>query len=403
MTIFYGWWIVLASFLNGLFIAGTVFYSFTAFMEPLASEFGWSYTQISIATSLRGLEMGIFSPLVGVLVDRFGSRIIIFSGMMIVGLGMILLSFTNSLLTFYIAFLLLGFGAGGCTSVVIMTAVATWFKERVSLALGLAASGFGFGGVLVPLVVYMIDHLQWRRTLLIFGLAAWVVGILLSFIFRGKPEKYGLLPDGAKIEDIDPDPNEEDEDITFMDAMRDSNFWYLNIGEGIRMMIVMAIILHVMPYLGSLGISRTTAGLATGGLAVFSIIGRIGFGYMGDIFSKKKVMVGSYILMTIGLLLFANFISGTVSLIIFLIVFAPGFGGAMIIRGSILREYFGSASYGKILGITMGVGSIAGIIGPVMAGWVFDNLDTYYPLWVVFIGLSIVATFMITRLSPPRV
>jgi cyanate permease len=75
----------------------------------------------------------------------------------------------------------------------------------------------------------------------------------------------------------------------------------------------------------------------------------------------------------------------------------------MIIRGSILREYFGSASYGKILGITMGVGSIAGIIGPVMAGWVFDNLDTYYPLWVVFIGLSIVATFMITRLSPPRV
>jgi MFS family permease len=124
---------------------------------------------------------------------------------------------------------------------------------------------------------------------------------------------------------------------------------------------------------------------------------------MGDIFSKKKVMVGSYILMTVGLLLFANFISGTVSLIIFLLVFAPGFGGAMIIRGSILREYFGSASYGKILGITMGVGSIAGIIGPVMAGWVFDNLDTYYPLWVVFIGLSIVATYMITRLSPPRV
>ncbi|MBW2624405.1 MAG: MFS transporter [Deltaproteobacteria bacterium] len=399
MTIFYGWWIVLASFLNGMFIAGTVFYSFTAFMEPLASEFGWSYTQLSIATSLRGLEMGLFAPLVGVLVDRFGPRLIIFVGMVIVGLGMILLSVTNSLLTFYIAFLLLGFGAGGCTSVVIMTAVASWFKERISLALGLAASGFGFGGFLVPLVVYMIDHLQWRKTLLIFGIAAWLVGIALSFVFRGKPEKYGLLPDGAKIEESDLDPN-GDEDITFMDAMRDSNFWYLNIGEGIRMMIVMSIILHVMPYLGSLGISRTTAGMATGGLAVFSIIGRIGFGYIGDVFSKKNVMVASYILMTIGLFLFANFITGTISLLIFLLVFAPGFGGAMIMRGSILREYFGSASYGKILGITMGVGSVAGIIGPVLAGWVFDNLETYYPIWVVFIALNVVATLMIARMKP---
>jgi OFA family oxalate/formate antiporter-like MFS transporter len=399
MTIFYGWWIVLASFLNGMFIAGTVFYSFTAFMDPLATEFGWSYTQLSIATSLRGLEMGLFAPLVGVLVDRFGSRIIIFAGMMVVGLGMILLSVTNSLLTFYIAFLLLGFGAGGCTSVVIMTAVATWFKERVSLALGLAASGFGFGGFLVPLVVYMIDHLQWRKTLLIFGIIAWVVGIILSFVFRGKPEKYGLLPDGARIEDSDPDPG-GDEDITFMNAMRDSNFWYLNIGEGIRMMIVMSIILHVMPYLSSLGISRTTAGLATGGLAVFSIIGRTGFGYIGDVYSKKNVMLGSYILMTIGLLLFANFITGTISLFLFLIVFAPGFGGAMIMRGSILREYFGSASYGKILGITMGVGSVAGIVGPVLAGWVFDTLDTYYPIWMAFIPLNVVATLMIARLKP---
>ena len=401
MTIFYGWWIVLASFLNGMFIAGTVFYSFTAFLEPLASEFGWSYTQLSIATSLRGLEMGLFAPLVGVLVDRFGCRIIIFAGMMVVGLGMILLSVTNSLLTFYIAFLLLGFGAGGCTSVVIMTAVATWFKERVSLALGLAASGFGFGGFLVPLVVYMIDHLQWRKTFLIFGITAWVVGIALAFVFRGKPEKYGLLPDGARIEDSDPDPAGDD-DIAFMDTMRDSNFWYLNIGEGIRMMIVMSIILHVMPYLGSLGISRTTAGLATGGLAVFSIIGRTGFGYIGDIFSKKNVMVGSYILMTIGLFLFANFITGTTSLLLFLLVFAPGFGGAMIMRGSILREYFGAASYGKILGITMGVGSVAGIIGPVLAGWVFDNLGTYYPVWMVFIALNVVATLMIARMKPVR-
>ena len=72
--IFYGWWIVLAGFLIGLYVGSVVFFGFTAFVEPLKREFGWTYTQISLAASLRGLEMGIFAPLVGFLADRFGSR-----------------------------------------------------------------------------------------------------------------------------------------------------------------------------------------------------------------------------------------------------------------------------------------------------------------------------------------
>ena len=63
--IYYGWWIVLASFVVAFYVAGTVFYGFTAFIEPLASEFGWSYTQISLAASLRGLEMGLLAPFAG--------------------------------------------------------------------------------------------------------------------------------------------------------------------------------------------------------------------------------------------------------------------------------------------------------------------------------------------------
>lgn len=78
MVIFYGWWIVLACFILSFYIAGSVFYSFTAFVEPLVAEFDWSYTQISIAASLRGLEMGIFAPLVGVFVDRLVRELLFF-------------------------------------------------------------------------------------------------------------------------------------------------------------------------------------------------------------------------------------------------------------------------------------------------------------------------------------
>ena len=68
--IFYGWWVVLACFLITLYRSGALSYGFTAFFEPIVEEFGWSYTQVSIAFSLRGLEMGILAPIMGFLVDR---------------------------------------------------------------------------------------------------------------------------------------------------------------------------------------------------------------------------------------------------------------------------------------------------------------------------------------------
>lgn len=377
-------------------------------MDPLMAEFGWSSAQVSFASSLRGLEMGIFAPLIGILVDRYNSKVIIFSGIVVVGLGLILLSLTHSLLTFYAAFLFLGLGGGGCASVVLMTSVANWFNKKVGLALGLAAAGFGSGGLLVPLIVWMIERWQWRTTCLILGLSAWVIGIPISFIFRGKPEQYGLLPDGEAVRTtesksesgLEVKPSRKIEDIPFITVARDPSFWYLNLSEAIRMMIVVSIVTHVMPYLGSLGIPRSTAGLAAGGLAVFSIIGRIGFGYLGDLFDKRYVMAASYALMALGLLVFAQFITGTLSLFVFLILFAPGFGGSMIIRGSLLREYFGTFSYGKILGVTMGVGSMAAIIGPTLAGWTYDTLGHYELLWFAFIGINLLAMVLILRIRP---
>ena len=154
--IFYGWWIVGACFLIGLYKSGIVFYGFTAFIEPIKEELGWSYTQISFAASLRGLEMGIFAPLVGFLVDRFGTRKLILCGTITAGFGIILLSSTNSLTTFYMAFLLLGFGVGSCGTVVTMAAVANWFKRRVGIAMGIMSVGFGASGLMVPLIVLLI-------------------------------------------------------------------------------------------------------------------------------------------------------------------------------------------------------------------------------------------------------
>jgi len=102
--IFYGWWIVAASLVIALYAGGVTFYGFTAIFEPIANEFGWSYTKISLAASLRGLEMGLLAPITGRLVDRWGPRRLIFGGAIIICLGLILLSHTTSIGMFYGAF-----------------------------------------------------------------------------------------------------------------------------------------------------------------------------------------------------------------------------------------------------------------------------------------------------------
>ena len=104
--IFYGWWIVGAAFFVALYIGGVVFYGFTAIFEPIANDMGWSYAQISLAASLRGLEIGLLAPLAGILTDRLGPRRLIFAGAIITALGLFLLSRTTSLATFYGAFAL---------------------------------------------------------------------------------------------------------------------------------------------------------------------------------------------------------------------------------------------------------------------------------------------------------
>jgi sugar phosphate permease len=402
MKIFYGWWVVLASFITGMYVAGAIFYSFTAFIDPMVREFGWSYTQISFASSLRGLEMGIFAPIIGILLDKYGSRQIMLAGMIIVGFALVLLSTIQTLSMFYVCFILLAFGAGGCTSVVVMSAVANWFKKKVGLAMGIAVCGFGASGFIVPVVVKMIEVFGWRSAFLYLGIGAWVIGIPMSFVIRNRPEDYGMLPDGEIRPEGDAWQEEEapDIEVSFRQALTNRSFLLIVAAEWIRMMTVGTLITHIMPYLNSMGVSRSAAGFISAGIPICSIIGRFSFGWLGDIHDKRYMIALGFGLICLGLLMFLKINSSLVFGLTFILAFPIGYGGGMSLRGAIIREYFGRASFGKMVGLTMGVSSVAGIIGPTLGGWVFDQFNSYHPLWVAFILLNAMGIFLILMVKP---
>jgi len=400
-NIYYGWWVVVSCFLISLYVGSITFFGFTAFFEPLVKEFGWSYTQVSLGASLRGLEMGIFAFPIGFLVDRYGSRKLIFSGVIASGLGLILLSFTQSLAMFYGSILLLGLGAGGCTIVVTMSAVATWFDKNVGKAFGVMSSGFGASGLLVPVIVWLIAAYQWRSALMILGLGMWIIGIPLSCVVRNKALPYMESSEGRTVKKnlLPDDLRNRKAEMPFREVIRNPSFLYLNFVEAIRMMIVAAVVTHIMPYLGSIGVSRTTAGLVAAAVPLASNIGRIGLGWLGDIWAKRYVMAMGFSLMGAGTILLC-FLQMTWMIFPFLLVFPPSFGGTMVLRGAILREYFGKESFGKMIGMVMSSASVGGIIGPTLAGWIFDSRGSYLLAWIIFSGFAALSIILVLRIKP---
>lgn len=396
----HGWWIVLASFLLGFYVSGTVYFGFTAFFEPLVKEFGWSYTQISLAKSLRGIEMSVFGPMIGFLVDRVGSRKMVLYGVVTTGLGLLLLSFTQSLVMFYASFLLLSFGAGGCTGVVLMTTVAKWFDKNLGRAMGIVTCGFGAGGVMLPLIVWLIDFYDWRTALIILALGMWGLGIPLAYVFRERPKTVTPPSDGGGLPDpMSPGHQGKDVDVSFQEALKHKTFFYLMIIEVIRHTIVSAVILHVMPYLTSMAIPRSTAGMVAAALPIFSILGRFGFGWLGDFFDKRYTMAVALCLMGLGLVAFC-YVQRAWAIFIFLLLFPSGCWGVMILTRMTQRECFGRSSFGKVLGVLMGLGSIGGIIGPTLAGWVFDTRGSYSLVWFGFSGLTMITLLLVLKIKP---
>jgi len=405
--VFYGWYLVGASVLIILYTGGVVHFGFTAVFEPIADEFGWSYAQISLASSLRGLEMGLLAPLMGILVDRLGPRRLIFTGGVLMSLGFLLLSQVSSIATFYGAFALLATGMSSCTGTVLMTAVNNWFRRRAGVATGIVASGFGLGGLLIPVVTSLVDGFQWRAAMLIVGLGILVIILPLSLVVRHKPEHYGYQPDGDAMSPMKPGelhttPVIDEINISARQALTGRAFWHVAIASLCHAFVVGSVVTHMMPYLSSLGIARSTSSMIALVLPVSSVGGRLGSGWLSDRFGRKYVFAASFALMTAGLFFFSQVNAGMMWLIVpFIITFSLGWGFSVTSRIAVLREYFGRGSFGTILGFTSGIMMLGNMAGAPLAGWIYDTWGSYQGAWLGFGVLALLGTVLTFTTPPP--
>ena len=271
--------------------------------------------------------------------------------------------------------------------------------------MGMAASGVAFGGLLIPLITLVIDNFGWRQAMVIMGFGMWLIPLPLALILRHKPEQYGYQPDGLKSSSVVGDnavPGKSAEiDITNKAVLSSRVFWIIAAAFLFHIMPVSAVMTHIMPYLGTIGIERSTASLIASALPILTIFGRIGFGWLGDHIDKRIVVVFAFVLTSLGV-----FLLGIVTMeriwvvVVFIIVFGIGWGGAVPMIAGLLKAYFGVERLGTIVGLAGSVMMVGMMVGAPLAGWIFDKWGRYQPAWFLLAGVvGLIAIFFYITLK----
>jgi OFA family oxalate/formate antiporter-like MFS transporter len=407
IKLFYGWYIVAASVVLAFLYSSIFIYGFTAFINPIMATFGWSYAQVSLASSLRGLETGALNPLWGIAVDRWPAKKLMLLGMVITALGVFLLSRTSNLVTYYIGFMTLGLGSSLTTGMLPTTVIARWFRRGIGKANGIFAMGMGIGGVAVPLLVILVDKFSWQTTLMFTSFGFLVLGVSLSFVFRSRPQDYGMLPDGgATSAPTGPRPVlHYDFSTRVRDALKMRAFWHIGFLILLQFAIFGVVSTYTIPYFTSLGQDRATGGTVVMMYTLVSLAARIPLGMLADRFRKSYVIAVTMGMMGLGVVVlwFLDGSSPFWMIILFAVIYGLGVGGITPLRPPVLAEYFGTKNFGTIFGLASIFNTTAIVAAAPIAGWFFDTYGDYKSVLVVLVGFAVLGVIsMLTIPSPVR-
>jgi len=407
--VYYGWWIVGASFSILFVTVGVGLYAPPIFLVPLQNHFGWSRAAIAGGAAVGALTVGLASPVVGILIDRYGSRKIMTAGALVMGCAFCLFGGIRSLWQLYALNVIAAIGIASVAWIPNQTLISNWFDRIRGRAMGIALAGIGFGGfAMPPLADFLITNFSWRFAFA--GLGSLVLLIVVTVtlaLVRSRPEDMGLLPDGELRVAEGPagDPTHETreeagtEGLSLAESVRTSAFWVLSLAHVLWTFGSMSIIGHLPAFLTDQGFEKLAAGALSMAIGC-SVVGRLSFGVLADRFTKKRIMSLTLILHALAVLCLFR-IHSFWAIPAFVILFGLGLGGGAVVVPLLIGEYFGLRAFAKVLGVITISATLGAATGPVVTGRIFDVTGSYDLAFTLHIASFMAAGVAIYVLRKP--
>jgi MFS family permease len=403
--VFYGWWITLTGAL-ALFLSTVtlVVFSFGIFARAIARELHIGRATISLAFTIHSVTAALCFPLAGRLVDRFGARRVLIPAMTILGLILVSGRFlSGALWELYAFYFALGVVAGSAGAMPYTVVVAHWFDRRRGLALSAMNGGMAVGAIVIPPVAQkLVQTLGWRMSYSVFGIAILLIPLpLVIALLKETPESMGLLPDGATGAHASKPDAANKIGLTLRETVRTSAFWIMVCVFFLVTASVHACFIHLPAVLADRGATAQVAALASSLLGVGMFVGRMGCGYLLDVFFGPRVSAALFAAIAVGLGLLA--VSHAIwAAFVGAFLVGLGLGAETDIIAYLVSRYFGLRSYGAIYGWIWAVFGLSGGLGAYLMGLGFDKTGSYAVPLGGFFCAAAVATLLILGLGPYR-
>lgn len=381
--------------------AGLGFYGFSVLNKPIADEFGWSRGEVTAAFFVFLMVVAAGSPIVGRLVDKRGARQLLFFGTIAMSLALFLLSRTSAIWNFYLLHLCLGIGFVFLGTVPISILLSSWFYRSRGTIQGLAFTGIGIGGLtMAPLIGnYLIPNLGWRNAYLVMAFLLLVITLpLLFFVVKNHPRQNGLHPYGQEVAEVPDDYSSKTKGITGLslkEAMGTLTFWIIVPTSAVYGMSATAAMQNQVSILTEQGFTATSAVAAIGAIGLFSAVGKFLFGYLCDRIGPKYATAISYALTAFSLVTMTQARS-MAHLWLYVVLSGLGQGGWAPNLAMLALHYFGLKHYGTVLGAIHLIFWVGAAVGPMIAGFAYDQTGSYRLILWVIAGLCFVSIPLIT-------
>ncbi|MGJ9382795.1 L-lactate MFS transporter [Salipaludibacillus sp. CF4.18] len=382
------WLIALAAV--GIHISIGSVYAWSVFTNPLAEQFGWSLSEISLTFSIAIAFLGLSAAFMGHFVEKYGPRISGLVAATFFGIGIVGAGFAVDIGSLWLLYLTYGALGGIGLGIGYITPVSTlvkWFPDRRGLATGLAIMGFGFAAMIAsPIMASLINSVGISNTFYILGISYFIIMIGSSLYLERPPEGY---MEGAAV--ANKKTQADLSQLTANEAVKTKRFWFLWTMLFINVTCGIAILAVASPMAQEIaGLSAVAAATMVGIMGFFNGAGRLAWASISDYIGRPNVYTTFFVLQ-IGAFFMLPSISHAIAFQVVLFLIITCYGGGFASIPAYIGDLFGTKQLGAIHGYILTAWALAGLVGPIVAARVREVTESYAATLYIFGGMFIVA------------
>jgi len=410
---FYGWKMVGLLWLVYFLMQGLVLYGEPVVNSAMILSTGMGRSVLGAGTTVFLLFQGFSGPFVGRAINKYGIKFTIVLGSILVAISSILMSTVPvTPFVFLLSFgLISGIGIGFSGMFSVQSGVTYWFREKRAFAMSIALTGAGIGGFVAGNVLNKIITVtgDWRMAWHFITVTCIITAVVTLLFVVNRPENLGQIPDGKDYsQESKMDPKKKFSRVyktlvnrSMSDVMKDRRFWCIVIALTALRFTYSICVGHGILHLLDQGVNQAFAATAIGTMSLFSVVGRLGAGAIGDKIEPRTVWLGGTVLFIIG---YVNLIFAQNSLmaLLFSIGVGLGFGSSYVCSAAMLGNYYGAETFPSAMGITFPFQMIIGAISPTLAGAVYDYTQSYIVAFMIGLAVMIISGLAIAFATPPK-